>query len=188
MGTVLYSYSLKRRISDEKLRQGVLLIGNTVIQKLKTSKYLGLELDENLSFTQQVDCISRKLLMYAGIFSKIRWNATLEVRKQLYYAFVLPLLNFAIETYGSANITCIKKLQTLQNRILKILLFKEYRTSSNILHSEFGVLKIKDLYRSRLLNYAYNYMYNNNKLPDVMKSKLTYNRDCHSYHCQIGNL
>ena len=119
--------------------------------------------------------------MYAGMFSKIRWNTTAEVRKQLYYSFVLPTINFAIESYGSTSAIHIKKIQTIQNRILKILMFKEPRTKTNTLHHEFGVLKVKDLYKLRLLKFVFNYVNNKCSLPVVLRNKLTQNSEYHGY-------
>ena len=59
----------------------------------------------------------------------------------------------------------LKKIQTLQNQLLKVLLRKDYRFSTNELHNSMDLLKIDDIVDQEILSFVHNYF--SKKLPPV---------------------
>ena len=57
------------------------------------------------------------------------------------------------------------KIQTLQNKLLKVLYYKKYRYSTNKLHNELEILKFNDLIKQETLSFVYQYVHG--KLPSV---------------------
>ena len=51
----------------------------------------------------------------------------------------------------------LKKIQTLQNQLLKVLLRKDYRFSTNELHNSMDLLKIDDIADQEILSFVHNY-------------------------------
>ena len=72
-------------------------------------------------------------------------------------------IKYAIPIYGVTKQDNISKIQVLQNKLLKILTFKNYRYSTNQLHNEFGILKVNDIINQEILTFVHEYI--NNKLP-----------------------
>ena len=62
----------------------------------------------------------------------------------------------------------INKLQTLQNKLLKVLSHKNYRYSTNKLHNELSILKVKDMVQQEILSFTHSYVHDN--LPKVFKN------------------
>ena len=85
--------------------------------------------------------------------------------KTLYYILVYPRIKYGLTVYGQAGITKLKKNQTLQNRLLKVLSSKKFRYSTDKLHNEFEILKVSDMLKQEVLTFVFNYF--NNKLPSV---------------------
>ena len=62
---------------------------------------------------------------------------------------VVSKLCFGIDLYGNATKGLIDKIQIMQNKILKIILKKPKRYSTNVLHKEANILLINDLIHFR---------------------------------------
>ena len=59
----------------------------------------------------------------------------------------------------------MKRIQTLQNQLLKVLSHRNYLFSTDKLHDEFELLKIKDLTKQEIATFVHNYF--SNSLPPV---------------------
>jgi len=74
---------------DEEYLCTDLSIGNSVLQQVESSKYLGDYLNSNLSWPQHIDYICNKIInLFFSIFYKIRSILTLDILKIIYYVFV----------------------------------------------------------------------------------------------------
>jgi len=63
---------------------------------------------------------------------------------QVFNVFVFSKYNYGIEIYGKCSKPLMAKLQSTQNRLLKIMLSKNKRTSTNEIHKTTKLLKIED--------------------------------------------
>ena len=59
----------------------------------------------------------------------------------------------------------MKRIQTLQNQLLKVLSGKNYLYSTDKLHDEFELLKIKDITKQEISSFVHNFF--SNSLPPV---------------------
>ena len=69
-------------------------------------------------------------------------------------------------------------MQVLQNKLLKVLLAKNYRYSTNKLHNELEIIKVEDIAKLDAVTFIHNYF--NNKLPPIFNNYFTLIRDIHS--------
>ena len=69
----------------------------------------------------------------------------------------------------------LNKIQTLQNKLLKVLYYKSYRYSTNNLHNELSILKYNDLINQETLSFVYKYI--QGKLPRVFNNYLTHRHE-----------
>ena len=121
------------------------------IRRVKIVNYLGLVIDENLCWNAHVDFVCTSLLKYFGIFNHIKSFITTRIARQLYFAFINSRINYGIEVYGHCADEHLSKLQTLQNKLLKLLLKLDRRTSTNQLHRDLSLLKVSDIHAVSLL-------------------------------------
>ena len=59
----------------------------------------------------------------------------------------------------------MKRIQTLQNQLLKVLSGKNYRFPTDKLHDEFDLLNIKDITKQEIATFVHNFF--SNSLPPV---------------------
>ena len=60
-------------------------------------------------------------------------------------------MKYAIEVYGTASQSRINKLQILQNKLMKLLVRKDRLYSTNALHTDLNILKVKDIHETAVL-------------------------------------
>ena len=75
-------------------------MGDVVLEKVKSIKYLGVILDEKITWNDQIEYLSGKLSRSAGIFSKLRCYLNREVLLQIYQSLFKSHLQYAILCWG----------------------------------------------------------------------------------------
>ena len=70
--------------------------------------------------------------------------------------------------YGLTNIKNLNKFLIIQNRLLKVLLIKPHRFSTNKLHKDLSILKFEDIVKQELMSFTFNYIHRN--LPVVFEN------------------
>ena len=69
------------------------IINNVNIERVKTAKFLGVILNEKLSWTAHINALKSKMSRYVGIMYRIKSFIPLKVRIQIYHSFVQSHLN-----------------------------------------------------------------------------------------------
>ena len=69
----------------------------------------------------------------------------------------------------------LNKIQTLQNKLLKVLYYKSYRYSTNNLHNELSILKYNDLINQETLSFVYKYVHS--ELPSVFSGYFSHRHE-----------
>ena len=66
-------------------------------------------------------------------------------------------ISYGVEIYDSCSYTSLDRLQVMKNKLLKLLLRLDPYTSTNLLHSDLNILKVKDLYNTSVtvFNFAF---------------------------------
>ena len=129
--------------------------GDESIPRSDTVKYVGLHLDEKITWKTHIQETYNSLTKYFSIFYNIRNKINIKLARTIYYACIHSKLKYGIEIYGTASLTSMNKLQTLQNKLMKILTKKDYLHSTNLLHTDLDILKVSDIHRHSLLQFVY---------------------------------
>ena len=85
-------------------------------------KYLGINIDENLNWKQQISDIAIKLNKANGILSKLRHFIDRKTLKSIYHAIFEPHLYYSLLVWAQ-NSNSIKRLFVLQKKSLRIIYF-----------------------------------------------------------------
>ena len=115
-----------------------LKIGINTLKFKETTKYLGLLLDSKLTRENHIQELNKKMVKYTGIFSKVRHYLPITCRKIVYNAFIFSRLNYGSEIYINTTKKYINPLIATQNKLLRILQFKDIRTPLKDLYREFN--------------------------------------------------
>ena len=96
-------------------------IGQHTLERQKSGKFLGVILDEKLTFKEHLATITSKVSKIVGLFYNLKKQFPLDVIHKLYYSLVYPHLNYCILAWGSAKRTYINPIILLQKRICRII-------------------------------------------------------------------
>jgi hypothetical protein len=105
------------------------------IEKVKCITYLGMKVDEHLSWSHHVNFIYEKLRVLLGKFYHLRFKVPISTLRCLYMSLVDSILGYALDSYGLTTKSNIDKLEAMQIRFLKLLVNDKTK------------LKCKDNYR-----------------------------------------
>ena len=126
------------------------------IRRVKIVNYLGLVIVENLYWNAHADFVCASLIKYFGIFNHIKSFITSRIARQMYFAFINSRISYGIEVYGHCADEHLSKLQTLQNKLLKLMLKLDRRTSTNQLHRNLSLFKVSDIHTVSVLCFVNN--------------------------------
>ena len=101
-----------------------LKIGDDLVQRIDTYKFLGVFIDDRLTFSTHTSKISSKVSQAVGMIRKMSSIVPKNILRQLHFALVYSKFNYAITAYGSACQNSIKRLSNLVNRSIKLITYK----------------------------------------------------------------
>lgn len=109
-------------------------------------KYLGVYIDQHLTWTKQIDCLSSRVRKLMHVFRKLSSISDIDLMKSLYLALCQSVLCYCTLTWGAACKTHLIKAERAQRAILKVIYKKRVRYCTNELYRETGMMRVRQLY------------------------------------------
>ena len=122
-----------------------LIMNNTVIERKDSLKFLGVLIDETLSWKNHIKILESKLACAIGLLYKSRPFLDLNSRKLFYFSFVHSHLSYANISWGATHPSKLEKLASLQRHICKMIKFKKRRDSAIPVMENLEILSINNL-------------------------------------------
>ena len=106
------------------------------MDRVNSYKYLGVIINENLTWTDHIENLRSKVLQRLGLLRRIKYFLPRDIRELLVKSTIIPLLDYADVTWGDkANLTLMKKVQVLQNLAAKFVLdMPRHSSATEALH------------------------------------------------------
>ena len=136
-------------------------------------KYLGVLIDNFLSWDDHVIDLSKALSRSNGILAKLRHFIPKKSLIAVYYAIFHSKLLYGCLVWSQTTAVNIRKVTVMQKKCLRIMNFSEYNSHTNDLFKDCQILKVNDIICNELLKFAFNFM--NNNLPTDLCFLLTKN-------------
>lgn len=121
-------------------------INSQQIKRSHCEKYLGLLLDESLSWTNHIEKIKSKLSTITGTLRGMAPCFPYKIRHLIYNSLIKPHIDYLIEIWGSAAKTNLNPVQRIQNKVIKVLFNYKYLTESKKIYKETKLLNITQSY------------------------------------------
>ena len=106
-------------------------------------KYLGIKIDEHLTWKPHIDGISTKLNKANAMLSKIRHFVDQKTLKAIYYAIFESHLHYS-SLFWAQNFNSTKRLFILQKKALRLMFFLRREAHTNPLFKDLNILKFDD--------------------------------------------
>ena len=107
-------------------------------------KYLGVILDEHLSFNEHMNTPKQKLNKAKGVLAKLRYYVSANTLKTIYYALFDSHMRYACQIWGQSHSKTFDMIQTTQNKALRIINFKQSMEPSEPLYQKLTKNKLRN--------------------------------------------
>ena len=162
-----------------------LFIFNHKLRREYFIKYLGILIDSNLTWRNQINNIVKKVKRNVGILSKLRYYVGLHILIKLYYALIYPFLIYGIISWGNTYNTTLQPLFILQKKAIRIMTFSNFDEHSSPLFKQLKIVKLYDLVT--LHNVVFMYKFHNNLLPNAFDTFFTRVSETHNYNTRLSS-
>ena len=141
--------------SHQRLRsietEPAIYLGANKIKRVKSTKSLGLMLDETLSWNEQINALSNKVNKSLNVIKRLREFVDLETLLIAYKTLVQPYFEYCSQVWGGLGSTLSAKLQRLQNRAVRIITKCGYDVRSHTLLQNLNLKNLETRRNQRLV-------------------------------------
>ena len=152
-----------------------LKIGRETIKKSETVKFLGLILDDKLTWNQHIKMCSSKVSGSLYALNRIKHLVSRKYLRSLYFAMIFPHISYGITIWGSTYNIHKRKLIIAQKRAIRCVAGAKYNETTNPLFYQLRLLKLDDLYKMEVAKIIFKY--HNNSLPSPLTNLFILKRD-----------
>ena len=122
-----------------------LLIDGQAIDEVQKTKFLGIIIDDKLTWKWHIDHIAGKISRGIGMIIKARQYLNKSGLMSLYYSFIYPYLTYCNHIWGTTYKTRLKRLVMLENKTVRILSHTGNITSSDPLYKKLDIMKVENI-------------------------------------------
>ena len=144
---------------ENTARNFTLSIDGSDIKKVAQSKFLGVRVDNGLSWRTHIGIIIRKIRQTMGIIGRARSFMAIGELLKLYNTMVLPHLQYCIINWGNfkgdGNLKLRDEILATQKSLMRIITGSPPRSHADPLFSQLGVLKVDDLFTQSVRMFAF---------------------------------
>ena len=147
---------------SEKIKLNIKINGTKIIPS-NNIKYLGVFLDNTLSGEKHCKVLTGKLNRANGMLCKVRHYVPKKELISINHAIFSSHLTYNCQVWGTSGNTHVSKIGKLQNKALRIINFKEFRSPSKPLYAECRLLKLDDIIKLKNCLFVHDFL--SNSLP-----------------------
>ena len=126
------------------LAQTLLTCNNNIISEVSHIKFLGLVLDNTLSWNLHIDSVINKLSKVCFMIRSVKPYMSLSSLVMIYYSLFHSVLSYGIVFWGQSSNS--KKIFMLQKRVIRIMTGHGSMTSCRDLFRKLAILPLKSQY------------------------------------------
>ena len=154
------------------------------IRSVDQAKFLGVLLDCNLNFRQQLKSLQTKIVRAIGISYKLKYLLPESAMLNLYYALVHSNLIYGILVWGNTFPSYLTKLSKLQNKAIRIETGKTWNDSANPLCQKLNILPVASLLNLEISKFVYQHV--KSKLPASFSNYFTLTKNVHLRRTRVS--
>ena len=148
----------------EKFKLNVKLDGVS-LNRVSSTKFWGVIIDENLTWKNHIDAISKTISRNIGMLTKLKHFVPENILYSLYCTLILPYINYGVLIWGNTCKTYLDKIFKLQKWAIRTISNSHYRSHTGPLFSKFNILNVHDTFKLNLGIFMYRH--HSNQLPPI---------------------
>ena len=155
-------------------------IGKDPIGRVKFIKFLGVLLDENVSWRYHLSELSKKLARTCGILFKSRHLLPTNVLVCLYNSLFVSFLSYGIVVWGQTFPSYIEPIFKLQKRAVRTISHLPVYSRSTPIFMNLQLLRVTEIFEMKLLTFVYDSV--NRISPSCFHNLFKMNSSIHHHH------
>ena len=155
------------------------------IQKVNKTKFLGIIIDQHLTWKSHIEYIATKISKTIGILCRIRFYINQALLKILYNNLIYPYLYYGNIVWANNYPTRLDKLLKLQKKALRVITFSLYKAPSLPLFQKLNLLDINKINDFLASTFCFNLK--SNSLPVYFNDFCIENTQVHNHHTRKCN-
>ena len=153
------------------LRLPSLSIANINIKREYSMKFLGVILDEHLSWKEHIRTIENKISKNLGVMYKCKYILNAQCLKLLYYSFIHSYINYCNLAWASTNITKLNKIYGIQKHASRIIMNENRSANAKPLLKGMRVLNVYQMNIYKHLIFMHNMKFD--KCPKAFENQFS---------------
>ena len=174
-------FSGRRRVAIDGIK-----INGSDLKQVANNNFLGICIDQALSWKPHIQGTCRKLARSIGILRKVSKKLSKTIMLRLYNSFIVPYLLYGITLWGSSSHSSLEPMFILQKKALKLALNLPMRTRTVTLFREPRIRPLHDLYKLNVSLFMFKF--HSHLLPNCFDNYFELNSSQHSHNTRSANL
>jgi len=172
---------LRPKHMREDLSRYSIQIDNTKLVRIgndceeQSTKFLGIHIDENLTWKQHIDAVKKKVTSALFAIKQVKNVLPLDSLRTLYLALIQSHLSYGITAWGCADKNVLRPLMLVQKRAIRVINNASYYSHTGPKFKKTKILKLDDLFTYQSLLFVHDYL--SNKLPNSFNGCFPSNSD-----------
>lgn len=164
--------------SMKSLLNAIMMDGE-VLRIEREFKYLGVMLDEKLSFKPNIDYVCKKVAKKVGVMSRLARILTIGARLSIYKSVIAPHFDYCASIIYLYDASSFDRMQKLQNRAMRAILRCGKLTPIVRMSEALDLLSVKQRVNENTMKFIHKLK--NGQLPRYLSKMVRYNCDIHTY-------
>ena len=135
-------------------------IDNHQIDTFSSHKLLGVYIDETLRWNPHIDYLCSVITSRITLLKQLSFYFPENMNKLFYQSYILPLIDYGSNSWGSASITHIERINKLHKREEHIILKADFTTPSADMFQRLGWMSVKHRFDYNKSVMTYEALYN----------------------------
>ena len=147
-------------------------------------KYLGLLIDENLSWKTHIHSVANKISKTIELNARLRQIVPTSTLLNIYQSLITPYLTYGLISWGNACKTFLDQILVLQKRALRLIYFAETNDHAIPFFVNAKILPLQSLYYESVCSLMYDV--NKNTAPDNILKLFSRISSVHTYNTRAS--
>ena len=161
------------------------ILDNVSLERVNSTKFLGVIIDDNLTWKNHIDAISKTISRNIGMLTKLKHYVPDYILYSLYCTLVLPYVNYGILIWGNTYKMYLDKILKLQKWAIRTISLEHYRCHTGPLFKKHNILNVYDTFKIELGTFMYKHQ--TNSLPKTFSDYFIKNNQIHKYPTRNAN-
>ena len=168
-----------KKYNKDEIKNAISFDGK-FINPVASTKFLGVHIDERLSWSTHIHEVSNKISKSCGILSKLKWRLPSQILLTIYNSLILPYLQYCAMIWASKSLNKLNSITVLQKRAVRLICKANRISHAAPLFKKLKLLTISDIYKAQVAQFMYKFTHR--LLPQNFCDYFIINRNIHSHY------